>query len=310
MKLSILEKLVKEDYGLILNGEKWARAEKHDSLVIDRTKQVFHWNSRDLHGDAFAYLMFVRGLTHDASKEYLRQNDGKVTFIHEIRNKEEVIVYPKLVEVFHSNLLNNNKDYFYKRTITDETISRFQLGYHEGFYMIPIYQDGLLKQFQMRRDYPRKEIKNYYRGVGGLLYNSEILKFVDKVVFVEGVTSCVVLNQNNIPAVSSNTGAEGFMVDWFPYFVHQDLIYLIYDNDSAGINGAIRTAKILGETRCKLYTFADKEEKGYDANDFFIDGGTRQEFLSLIENESKYSFELYKKQDNKKGKKYGYKAGF
>lgn len=302
MSANILEKLVEEDFGIIINSDNWARSVQHDSLVIDRFKQIFHWNSRNLHGDAYLYLVEIRGWTYEAAKEYLKHSSYTTTFIHEIRNKEEVVVYPKLVDVFHENLLRENKDYFYKRTITNETMSIFQLGFWQGFYMIPIFQDGLFKQFQMRRDEPTKTIKGYYKGVGGLLYNSDVLKYTNKIVFVEGVTSCIVLNQNKILSVSCTTGAEGFMVNWFPYFAHQDLIYLVYDNDSAGLNGAIHTSKILGETRCKIYTFGSKEEKGYDANDFFIDGGTREQFMDLIENESKYSFELEKGKVNGKSR--------
>jgi hypothetical protein len=52
--------------------------------------------------------------------------------------------------------------------------------------MIPIYQDGLFKQFQMRRDSP-KMIRNYYKGVGPLLYNSEILSATNRIFITEGL---------------------------------------------------------------------------------------------------------------------------
>ena len=134
-------------------------------------------------------------------------------------------------------------------------------------------------------------IRNYYKGVGGLLYNSVVLQSTNEIVFVEGVTSCIVVNQNGIPCVSCNTGAGGFMLDWFPYFINQKLIYLCYDNDSAGNMGAKRTAKILGEGKCKIYTF-EGEEPHYDANDFFKDGGTGSEFVNLLKEKSKYAYEL------------------
>lgn len=301
-KLSVLESMVEEDFGLTLTGNRWASAIDHDSLVVDREKQIFFWNSEDIVGDEYVYLTRVRHYNHNDAKEYLRNHNATTTFIHEVKNKEEYVVYPALVKVFHNNLLNEDRDYFYRRTINDETISKFQLGYYDGYYMIPVYQDGLLKQFQMRRDLPTKEIHGYYKNAGAFLFNSEVLKYTDEIVIVEGVTSCLVLNQNNIRAVSYTSGAEGFMREWFPYFLHQRKIYLVYDNDSAGRNGAFRTAEILGESRCKIYTFSGYDQQGYDANDFFKDKGTPDAFIDLIKNESKYSFELPKE---KKERKYG-----
>jgi DNA primase len=289
--LTFLERLVEQDYGLEIDGTAYAHAIQHDSLVINRRKQLFFWNSKNINGDAFTYLTVIRGLNANNANELIRKNGQAHTYITEIRNEEEVVVYPKLVEVFKENLAHADKTYFYKRTINDETMSRFDLGFNDGYYMIPFRQDYVLKQFQMRRDYPSKDIRGYYKNAGGFLYNSDYLPLINKVYYVEGVTSCLVLMQNGIPSVSSNTGAEGFMHRWFGKFLHQDEIYLIYDNDSAGRLGAIRTAKILGENRCKIYTF-DGQEKGYDANDFFIDGGTKDQFIDLVNEKSKYSFEL------------------
>ena len=86
------------------------------------------------------------------------------------------------------------------------------------------------------------------------------------------------------------------MQDWFFNFIHQDQIYIVNDNDSAGLFGAIRTAKILGVERCKIYTFSDFEEKGYDANDWFTDKiGDGKAFMQMLEEKSKFSFELENK---------------
>lgn len=297
MELSLLERLIEEDYGFVENGSNWGRAEEHDSLVVDRKKQVFYWNSNEVSGDAFIYLTKVRKWSYSDAKEFLKQQlVFKGTFVTEIAKGEEVVVYPKLVEIFHSNIWDQDRTYFHSRTITDETISRWNLGYHNGFYTIPIYQDGVFKQFQLRRDNP-KTIRNYYKGIGPLLFNSDLMKLTNKIVFVEAPTSCIVLNQNGIPSVSMNTGAEGFLEEWYPYFIHQREIFILFDNDPAGIKGGIRTAKILGLNRCRLYNFEEFEVKGYDANDFFKDNHTKEEFNEILNTKTRYAFEYkeYKK---------------
>jgi DNA primase len=291
MNLTILEKLIESDYGIVVQSDDWAKSKEHDSLVIDRRKQLFFWNSNDIVGDAFVYLTKIRGYSSQDAKEYLKHSNYTSTYISNVKDQEETIVYPKLVDIFHQDLLTRDREYFYRRTITDETISRFKLGHYNGFYTIPIYQDGLLKQIQLRRDNP-KTIRGYYKKVGAFLFNSDILKLTNKIFLVEAPTSCLVLNQNGIPCVSYTSGAEGFQKEWFHYFLYQREIFICFDNDPAGMNGSLKVAKLLGENRCKIYNFWDYEEKGYDANDFFIDGGTKDELMKLIEDKSKYSFEL------------------
>lgn len=302
-ELTLLEKLIEADFGFVENGSRWGRSEDHDSLVLDRDKQVFYWNSEEIAGTALDYLIKVRGWTYRDSEEFLKQNEIYTgTVIHEYKKGEETVVYPKLVDIFHARIWKEDREYFNRRGITDDTISRFRLGYHNGFYTIPFYQDGIFKQFQLRKDSP-KTIRNYYRGVGPLLYNSDVMMLTDKIIFVEGPTSCIVLNQNGFPCVSMNTGAEGFLEEWFPYFSHQKEIYLLFDNDKAGIRGALRTAKILGLSRCHLYNFQDFEEAGYDANDFFMDGHTKEEFKELLETSTKYAFEYQDFVETKRTKK-------
>lgn len=294
METGLMEQLVQEDFGLEIQGTRWARAKEHDSLIIDREKQIFYWNSEGIVGDPFIYLVKVRKLNSSAAKDYLLHTGFSGTFIHRIEEGTETIVYPRLVDVFHENLLDQDRTYFYNRTITDETISRFKLGFYNGFYTIPIYQDGTFRQFQMRRDSP-KLIRNYYRGVGPLLFNSDLLKLTSKIYLTEGLMSAIVLNQNGMPAVAMNIGADGFMVDWIKYFINQKEIVILFDHDAAGDFGAIRTANILGRYRCQIYNFWDWDAKGFAADDFMIEGGTAEKLQQAIKVNSKLVFEMEKK---------------
>lgn len=291
METGVLEKLVEQDFGIVFNGSRWARSAEHDSLVIDREKQLFYWNAQNVSGDAYVYLTRVRKLNPQDAKELLKNFGFSGTFIHEIKDGGETVVYPKLVDVFHEAIWKVDRSYFHNRTITDETISRFKLGYSDGFYTIPIYQDGVFKQIQMRRDSP-KLIRNYYKDVGPLLFNSDILKLTNKIFLTEGLIGAIVLNQNGIPAISMNIGCDGFQAAWVKYFIHQKEIYILFDNDIAGVKGAVRTAKILGEYKCKIYNFEDFDGKGYAVDDAFIDGVSAQELLDIVYANSKHSYEL------------------
>jgi len=290
--MGILEALISEDYELTGDG-RWYKGVIHDSLVVDSEKQIFYWNSKGIVGNAFIWLTQVRGLSYTEAKNILRNyNDYSDTFIHVVKGKkEDIIIYPELVDIFWKNGKVNDDTYWKKRTITDETIDRFKLGYYNGWYMIPIYQDGIFKNFQCRRDDPKKMIKSWYKGVGTLLFNSDILKITDKIYITEGPTDCIVMNQNGLFSVSQNGGSENWQEEWFKYFIYQKEIVVLYDNDDAGRLGVIKVAKNLGIYRTKVYTFQDFSDKGFDVGDFFERGGTRDELLNIIDTKAKRIFE-------------------
>ena len=303
-----IEELISRDYELTGN-DRWMHGVEHDSLVIDVKKQLWFWNSRgsEYVGDKYAWLTKVKNLTPAQAKEFLRVNDSNnlYSFIHNIKDTTETVVYPKLVDIFYELGINAPKDYWYSRGINDSTIHRFQLGFHNDWYMIPFYQDGLFKDFQMRRDVPKKSVLHYYKNVGRLLFNSDILRILDSVIITEGPTDCLRLSQEGLPAISHNAGSGGWDESWFKYFIHQKKITVVYDNDEAGRQGARAIAENLGVYRTKIYTFDGFDEK-YDVVEFFRNGGTIDELKKLVYNESKYLFEL---PERSRKNYYGFKKG-
>ena len=291
----ILLSLVNEDFGLYdRDGSRWAKSIEHDSLVIDKEKGIFYWNSKNLVGDPLYYLLKVRNLTFDSAKNYLSSKSYSGTHVYTLQEGKEVVVYPALVDTFYT-LGKENRAYFYRRGINDNIIDRFQLGWYNDFSMIPFFSDGTFRNFQMRKDIPTKVIRSYYRGVGPLLYNSDILKLVDEVYYTEGPVDALALIQNGLPAVSSNSGG-GYKKEWYFKFIDQKKIYLVFDNDNAGIKEASRLANFLGVDRCIIYTFSDfvnPEENGYDPVDFFLDGGTKDDLITLIREKGKHVYEIY-----------------
>lgn len=291
---NILEILIREDFGFDTKDEsRWGKSTEHDSLVLDKKRGIFFWNSQGIVGDPLVYLTNVRKYSFSDAKDYLDKFSYIGTHVYTIHSgKNDVVVYPKLVEVFYEDGLGEEKrDYLYRRGFTDETIDRFQIGWYNGFSMIPFFEDGTFRNFQMRRDMPVKTIRAYYKGVGALLYNAEILNLVNRVYYTEGPLDALILLQNGLPAVSSNSGG-GYRPEWYNKFTRQDFIYLLFDNDDAGEKEAKRLARFLGVTRCKIYCFWEFEEKGYDPVDFFRDGHTIEELKLLVKEKSKYEFEL------------------
>jgi DNA primase len=287
MYLELLESLIEQDFGYTHTGN-WGKSQEHSSLVVDRQKELWFWNSRDMRGNVKDYLLLIRGYSEAKATEFLKSKSN--TRILELPESDEASVpYEKLVEFLWLNG-KNNRDYWYRRGLNDNVIDRFKLGFSGEFFTIPIYVNGEFKNFQCRKDIPEKKIRPWYRHSGPLMFNSDILQFVNKVFITEGPVDAILLTQLGYTAVSHTAGATGWNNEWFKYFFKQKEIIYIADNDQAGIAGAKRVAKCLGETRVRILRFADKAEK-YDTVDFFRDGGTKQEFEQRLSSDLKYSFE-------------------
>jgi DNA primase len=296
MSNDILARLIEEEFGLEGNG-RWFRSKEHSSLVLDRERDIFFFNKIGVVGDSLIYLTKIRGMGFQEAKDYLKTLNYSGTFVYSIRGKEsreDVVVYPYLVEVFWQDG-KNKRDYMYRRGITDETLDRFQVGFFNNWTMIPFFEDGTFRNFQMRRDEPSKCFRSYYK-TGDLLFNSDIMKLTNKVYITEGPVDALSLVQNGLPAISTSAGGA-FLPEWYNKFVDQKEIVILGDNDVAGENEAKRTAKLLGETRCKIYTFQDFNQEGFDPVNFFQDGNTKDQLLELIERNGKYVYEMggYKK---------------
>lgn len=291
----ILEQLIEEDFGLeAKDGSRWGKSSLHNSLVLDRERGIFFWNSQNIVGDPTIYLTKVRKMSFKDARDYLQKfKNFTSTLVYTINtDTEDVVVYPKLVEVFNElGRQPERRDYWYRRGIGDTTIDRFQLGWYNDYNLIPFFVDGTFRNFQMRRDQPDKRIRSYYKSVGRLPFNFDILKIVDKIIISEGPTDCLKLNQEGIASVSSNSGATGWQNDWFKYFIRMKEIYVVFDNDSAGKKGAVKVAQNLGVYRTRIFTFDGFDDK-YDCVNFFQDGGTKDQFLDLVKDKAKYTFEV------------------
>jgi DNA primase len=289
MNLTLLERLVEQDFGYSRSGRRWGRSDIHSSLVVDAEKQVFFYNDKGIVGSTLDYLVKVRGMDYTSAKEFMKsQVDYTDAFIHYHTEGKEIITYPPLADSFHE-IGKIKREYFYDRGVTDDSIDRFNLGHYAGWATIPIYEDTLLRNIQMRKDNP-KTMKKYYRGMGASLFNADVLKFNKEIYYVEGPVDAIVMIQNEgVPVISSDSGGA-FNLKWLVRFVQIHTIHLVFDNDPAGVNESKRLAKILGTNRCKIYTFSEFEEQGYDPVDYYRNDN--KDLVSLVKEKEKFAMEL------------------
>jgi len=150
--------------------------------------------------------------------------------------------------------------------------------------------DGTFRNFQCRKDKPRKLIRPWYRGIGGLLYNSEILKVVDRVLITEGPVDAILLNQLGFPAMSTTNGST-WKHGWHDKFSRIREIIVVCDNDIPGIKFGKQIANSLSIERVKIATFEGYPDKT-DTISFFRDyEGDTEEFKNIL-SKARYTYEL------------------
>lgn len=289
---ALLLNLIEEDFGVSYSTNKWAIADEHDSLVVDKNRGLFFWNSKGIKGDVYDYLVLVRGFSRENALSFVKTKI-KTKFVNENLIKDlqnsNVIAHEKLVDLFW-NAGKKFREYWYKRLLSDSTIDRFKLGYYNGWYTVPFFKDNKFYNFQCRRDEPKKEILYWYKGTHPFLINHEILKYVDTVFIPEGTVDSLFLNQEGFPAVGHNAGSNNFPLSWFKYFIKVKNIYYIADNDEAGFNAAKLVVKALGSERVKIIRFDSPFGDKMDTIEYFRSGKSMSDFKKLIDN-AKYIYE-------------------
>ena len=287
MSNGLLQKLIDEDFGIEGRG-KWLHSVDHDSLVINSENETWFWNKTGQRGNVFDYLIQIRGMKKDQARNFLKNSFGGFSEIKESIEPQQA--YEKLVNVMWENG-KTNREYWYKRCLSDDTIDRYKLGYFQGWNLIPIHLNGEFINFQIRRDEPEKRITNWYKHIADKpLFGSEILQFTKIVYITEGLVDSILLRQEGFPAVASY-GVNYWKPEWFGLFSNMNEIYYLEDNDIAGRVGARTVAKALGLGRVKIVSFPEQREKN-DTGDFFKDGGTKETFVEHVKNNSHYLFEL------------------
>ena len=196
--------------------------------------------------------------------------------------------------------------------ITEETITRFQIGYASGELRGTLVDkkgikiDLCIDAGVLKRD-PDGKINDYFyrrvvfpsmvrgrvvhmtaRSLDGRepkylhlpgeishLFNEGDLNH-DKVIITEGPTDCISAVQAGHKAVAV-LGSHGFKPEYVSKFSRCKYIHICFDPDSAGDSGALKAARMLGE-RAKMVSLPE----GSDLNDYFRDRDSK-DFEELID---------------------------
>lgn len=187
----------------------------------------------------------------------------------------------------HSNLIvfpQSVQDWLTERTLTKETIEKFGLSWNGREIVIPVRDDaGVFLFNKYRRDpFTTDETIPKYRyekGASSVLFNAETLNDAtpDAPIFiVEGELDCMAVENIGIKAVTTTGGAGTFEEEWAKRLAAFSNVIICFDNDAAGIKGAIHVQSMIPHAR--ILFLPPKE--GKDVTDY-LKTHANQEFLSL-----------------------------
>lgn len=180
------------------------------------------------------------------------------------------------------------------RKLTEKILKKFKVGSNGKAITIPIYEKDILVNIQYRRDPALDGDDNaapryaQEKGCKAALFNGDILREPIKEVYItEGSFDALQLLQMGIRnVISVSLGAGYFSKEWVEQLKDVTTIYLCYDNDQAGKDGAKNAANMLGVDRCKVVSLPSKSGRSKtDITNYFVDDGYgKTDFLELVKN--------------------------
>lgn len=167
------------------------------------------------------------------------------------------------------------------RGLTVETIKRFKIGFMRGTVTIPIYaNNGKISSLKFHKKYQTEGAKNQ------LFPWSSLKEYSSHLVIVEGEFDALITVQNGFSAITQTAGANSWDESFNPLFRRKN-IFIAYDNDQAGKEGAIMVGKSLWKSRCdvNIVSWPSFMKNKEDHVDFFVKyKQTAADYKTLLNN--------------------------
>lgn len=179
----------------------------------------------------------------------------------------------ELAQRYHAGMNDRMRDYLHGRGIVDAVIDHFLIGWSGWRITIPITnREGEIAFFKLAKD-PEDiaDTPKMLTTPGGTaeLYGWEWLNAAPtRLVICEGEFDRLVLETLEIPAITSTAGAGTFRLEWAEALRAVPELFICFDHDTAGEQGASGVARLLPEAR--VVRLPDEVGEGGDITDFFV----------------------------------------
>lgn len=184
---------------------------------------------------------------------------------------------------------NNIRNYLIDRG-QDPSLFKYGPAYGADWIAIPIPDEAGKPLFYKLRKNPfdteseQPKYKFWPAGKDGAeIFGRDVLPaYTDYVVICEGEMDCLLLRNQGINAITSTAGAGTFKDKWISFFFHIPNIYICFDRDKAGEQGAEKLMLKLIAYNFNVFMITLPEMEGKDISDWFIhNDGSKEDFFSL-----------------------------
>jgi putative DNA primase/helicase len=200
------------------------------------------------------------------------------------------------IQHYHEQLTEEDREYLYKRGITDDTINRIKIGRTDnGRLCFPYWKNGYICYYVTRSmpggAFPKTKYKKMEIAKNPMcehtvwgLHSIENNPERDLLVIAEGAFDALSFEQEKFSVISAITGH--FSREQLPTVLSTakmfNRVFLVYDNDTitkAGEKFTVKMTKILIENR--IPCLVGKVPNLYkDVSEFYADGGNLQELIT------------------------------
>lgn len=169
--------------------------------------------------------------------------------------------------------------YLKGRGFSDETVKYFRIGADNNIVKFPYFKNKELANIK-HRDITDKKKMWQEKDAEPLLFNRDNIES-NYLIICEGEYDCMALHQYGIESVSVPNGASGLQWvenewDYLESFSH---VYICYDQDDAGKEGAAKLASRIGLWKCSLIKLPHK-----DANECLLKGVSQRVMKDCLMN--------------------------
>lgn len=180
----------------------------HDSLIVDKERQLFYWNSRSISGNVIDWVIKILGYPDKESAiSYL----NSIEVSDHVFSDEPVKTFSKINQslgvFYHRNLDEYSRKWWNNRGVYD--LEKWGVGFCKDFIglgptsTIPYYEKGELVQLKHRLHEKKDKLRyiSEQEGLGVWVYNIDNLN-KDRTIIVEGEIKAMVVEEIlDIPAI-------------------------------------------------------------------------------------------------------------
>ncbi len=223
------------------------QSDNNPSLTVNLKKGVYYCNSCHSKGNIHTMLRHTEGLSSEEA--WFALGDGLKIPRPDGSKPTRPDIEPGLAQHYHTALMSLTgpirEVLRTRRGLTNETLSRFKLGWDGERVTIPIYDEynvlSNFRRYKWNSTEDQWKVLNYvdeYDNAYGevRIFGIENLldPTIDYVVWCEGEMDRIISEQNHFPTACPTSGAGTWRPEWTRLIKNKKRVYLAQDNDEAG----------------------------------------------------------------------------